>query len=114
MWGIHSELADKTLNKRITPTYVGNTTNHNAHNPIKKDHPHVCGEYMASRTEVLPWPGSPPRMWGILFEDVGDGTFYRITPTYVGNTSAYTEYQYVSRDHPHVCGEYLSARLLTY
>ncbi len=50
--------------------------------------------------------GSPPRMWGIRNQGSIDPLFFRITPTYVGNTQEHPEGKKIDWDHPHVCGEY--------
>ena len=71
-----------------------------------KDHPHIHGEY---QTDVAPADnnqGSPPHTWGIPdeYEIRKDGD--RITPTYMGNTSAVWPDCLAIWDHPHIHGEY--------
>ena len=94
----------------ITPTYMGNTTTQLNCRTEHKDHPHVHGEYLQTASIAPIPPGSPPRTWGIpwihfnRFEAVG------ITPTYMGNTSLPLPPFWACRDHPHVHGEYNTAK----
>ena len=44
-WGIPDERIDNALEKRITPTYMGNTSNTHSLVAWDWDHPHIHGEY---------------------------------------------------------------------
>ena len=105
-WGILINDFDKFSLCRITPTYMGNTFVRLVGILMVKDHPHIHGEY---QTDVAPSDnnqGSPPHTWGIPdeYEIRKDGD--RITPTYMGNTSAVWPDCLAIWDHPHIHGEY--------
>ncbi len=86
VWGIPQGIANERSRKRITPTCVGNTRRRCGRGRSARDHPHVCGEYLAA-SRYMPWVmGSPPRVWGI--------------PPWPSPSAARPQ------DHPHVCGEY--------
>ena len=51
--------------------------------------------------------GSPPRVWGLQAHDLRDFRRVGITPTCVGTTETRAYKPDRSKDHPHVCGDYL-------
>ena len=108
MWGTPGSDGIHGGNGRITPTCVGNT-----HRPLRPG---------------LDPQGSPPPVWGTLFQyclampAVRDHPHLcgehrpsytrgpcatRITPTCVGNTVVAWSNATCARDHPHLCGEHL-------
>ncbi len=110
MWGTQSDGKTEKGWQGITPTYVGNTGN-SFFPPCRFwDHPHVCGEHELQVIPVAVTIGSPPRMWGTRSLSPGSSSTSRITPTYVGNTTAFLFFLPGGKDHPHVCGEHLAAR----
>ena len=74
-------------------------------------HPHVCGEYTTWTEAVQIAIGSPPRVWGILQRDNTALDATRFTPTCVGNTGEVQNRVHRFTVHPHVCGEYISAKI---
>ena len=113
MWGIPTVDNVIGLHVRITPTCVGNTYSVSSPNAAHKDHPHMCGEYVALKKWVVNIKGSPPHVWGIRYGLFLLGIRYRITPTCVGNTISRPEWRRTMWDHPHMCGEYTAPLLLT-
>ena len=69
-------------------------------------HPHVCGEHFKAPLLVVPEVGSSPRMRGTLTKTGLRADGIGLIPTYAGNTRRIQERNYVSRAHPHVCGEH--------
>ena len=53
---------------RFTPTCVGNTLVPGPNSPNISVHPHMCGEYVGSIDIGGLLGGSPPHVWGILFD----------------------------------------------
>ena len=107
VWGIPAVKSSLSLSVRITPTCVGNTPQWPCDWPPRRDHPHVCGEYLLSVILLARLVGSPPRVWGIPCGDLKLQKRFRITPTCVGNTEYHPGNRTEVEDHPHVCGEYL-------
>ena len=64
MWGTPTRYIIDLQEKRIIPTYVGNTGRSIDLHRHKPDHPHVCGEHYIAAALVLLASGSSPRMWG--------------------------------------------------
>ena len=52
---------------RFIPTCVGNTPTIIICTGYETVHPHMRGEYRLVRIAPIPWPGSSPHAWGILF-----------------------------------------------
>lgn len=73
----------------------------------------ITPEYTVEHLPLTANLGSPPRMWGIHTAKGGKPLNLRITPTYVGNTKNSTYFFVLSKDHPHIRGEYPSLRKLT-
>ena len=71
----------------IIPAYAGNTRRETRCMALRRDHPRVCGEHMASQLRFALCSGSSPRMRGTHryqgWRDDGEG----IIPAYAGNTS---------------------------
>ncbi len=110
VWG---RLADSALMRpasRITPTCVGKTHGGTPPSSPQRDHPHVCGEDLASASRTLSLAGSPPRVWGRRGHCSSLGMTGRITPTCVGKTRSTTSSKASWEDHPHVCGEDLDSK----
>ncbi len=85
-WGIRYEMILSPAGTRITPTYMGNTTDRSCGSPAIQDHPHIHGEYVGSIVSKMAIVGSPPHTWGIPDFGFDDVIPDRITPTYMGNT----------------------------
>ncbi len=106
VWGIPPVSNAPPCVTRITPTCVGNTVRQPISMKLRRDHPHVCGEYGSMALPYKPPLGSPPRVWGIQQVGIPSKDEIRITPTCVGNTLRQRFARCLPRDHPHVCGEY--------
>ena len=109
MWGIHGRQLPPELRSRFIPTHVGNTWP--ARNPRESPsvHPHACGEYPWNPPPAPCWPGSSPRMWGILHLLHLERQLSRFIPTHVGNTAFCFSSSSFCAVHPHACGEYVSS-----
>src|SRR5437763_263030 len=64
-WGILIRLVWRPSGCRFTPTHVGNTSLFRSATTVPSVHPHARGEYLNRVFELLEFPGSPPRTWGI-------------------------------------------------
>ena len=106
VWGIQLIQALCDLIERITPTRVGNTFLNVFSLHECQDHPHTCGEYANDCNRIITDTGSPPHVWGILYEHADTDALHRITPTRVGNTTQCLVIIPLWQDHPHTCGEY--------
>ena len=90
---------------RITPAYAGKRRAKSERRILHKDHPRVCGEKFFSTNTNCVDMGSPPRVRG---KDRSLSCFVftvRITPACAGKRYPFDLSQYVSVDHPRVCGE---------
>ena len=67
-WGILVVTKPETGEKRITPTYMGNTCSQYTGRHSVKDHPHIHGEYQLLEQGDSTLEGSPPHTWGIPHE----------------------------------------------
>ena len=65
-WGILQPFTLLFTSYRITPTYMGNTDATVVDDIGERDHPHIHGEYLATKAKSLRTGGSPPHTWGIL------------------------------------------------
>ena len=72
---------------------------------MKWDHPHVCGEKLATMRLPETALGSPPRVWGKGAVNAGNTDSPGITPTCVGKSAIALIPPSARRNHPHVCGE---------
>ena len=69
------------------------------------DHPHACGDKLASAFNMDKVEGSSPRVWGQASWDKIFEEFPRIIPTRVGTSSLHFGYERLNGDHPHACGD---------
>ena len=89
----------------ITPAYAGKRPFRPGRAPCTPDHPRVCGEKC-----LWPWTlgaplGSPPRMRGKVEGTKAVCHLKGITPAYAGKRITRHTHNFLSRDHPRVCGE---------
>ena len=105
---IHSLITPQWSAERITPAYAGNTQPPALPRRLLQDHPRVCGKYTLSDSLTACGPGSPPRMREILLLFALLLYYSGITPAYAGNTSRKFCVLCNNKDHPRVCGKYLS------
>ncbi len=75
---------DKNLGIRATPTCVGKSFLKGDRMKMLQGHPHVCGEESESPSVAVVSSGTPPRVWGRVFEDETSAWVPRDTPTCVG------------------------------
>ena len=71
----------------------------------RKDHPHACGDKIASTISPMFALGSSPRVWGQGTQTNASTDTVRIIPTRVG--TSYILFCDTPRheDHPHACGD---------
>ena len=94
------------MGKRITSTYVENTETGGRNNALARDHLHIRGEYSRAVTSLKMNGGSPPHTWRIPAARKQHKKKYRITSTYVENTSGWSSLYTLLKDHLHIRGEY--------
>ncbi len=74
----------------------------------------MCGEKTLLNGAKTLSEGSPPRVWGKVFDALEFGYNNRITPTCVGKSPYLSLHLKNAQDHPHVCGEKpISSKLTT-
>ena len=72
---------------------------------LRGDHPRMCGEKGLSTFWSRNHSGSPPRMRGKVRAQCVQRDCVGITPAYAGKRPCLTCPDWLSRDHPRVCGE---------
>lgn len=85
-WGIRGITDCDRDNLRIIPTCVGNTSTDLMRRPIRRDHPHMRGEYWRFRVDTMESTGSSPHAWGVRVGCISIHDSYGIIPTCVGST----------------------------
>ena len=93
------------LRKRITPAYAGKRTPQNPKNPVRRDHPRLCGEKFSPSSFSICRLGSPPPMRGKGAHISATPEHGRITPAYAGKREYHRSQVHRWRDHPRLCGE---------
>ena len=83
-----------------------NTLHGNNHEGRSRDHLHIRGEYEIVSSICVCHAGSPPHTWRILFLCYFSLHLYRITSTYVENTTSTSTWKKHVWDHLHIRGEY--------
>ena len=101
----------KYLSIRITPIYMGSTTNDQTVQQIKEDHPHIHGEHDSAPKARHCLRGSPPYTWGAQSETSINFFAIRITPIYMGSTFCQMYWDSKGEDHPHIHGEHIKRSL---
>lgn len=114
---------------------MGNTVRYSLCRISFQDHPHGFGEYqklmvilytivdaecdliagvsILMRNDLTAlFRGSPPHTWGIPLGGNEDEDWWRITPTYMGNTGLSRSVGTTGEDHPHIHGEYTKRSLI--
>ena len=69
------------------------------------DHPRMCGEKSASKTEAEAALGSPPHVRGKVSEQISALSVSRITPACAGKSQKTLVKIPILKDHPRMCGE---------
>ena len=114
MWGQVRCNGFQIINHRIIPTRVG--TRHFGITWLyhDKDHPHACGDKERQPEQQQKQLGSSPRVWGQVTNYVRTVLVTGIIPTRVG-TRAGSDFEVIeNRDHPHACGDKITARKMRY
>ena len=110
MWGQVSDTLTVTGAARIIPTRVGTSYIRHCINICNGDHPHACGDKGAFTAVGTASEGSSPRVWGQGIGNVIMDFPERIIPTRVGTRLDRMEKAFERGDHPHACGDKLSAQ----
>ena len=92
----------------ITPACAGITYASHKVRIVRRDHPRVCGNYLRVCQIRHCTPGSPPRVRELLVPAALPELWIRITPACAGITPAGGNFAAGRKDHPRVCGNYLS------
>ena len=101
-----------SIGRGLIPTYAGNTCRTRLGTLLRRAHPHVCGEHLASSPKTPLGSGSSPRMRGTLAIMSACEGNKGLIPTYAGNTPEYTAPELSHGAHPHVCGEHIKDEIL--
>ena len=88
VWGKRNSGYRDTCCHRITPTCVGKAREDGKPLTPDEDHPHMCGESLASVIFTFFVVGSPPHVWGKRFKHGFKIHPFRITPTCVGKAES--------------------------
>ena len=88
-WRIPASLCFVMVLVRITSTYVENTRQGSQLCWFPWDHLHIRGEYRMILINVKAQLGSPPHTWRIHSFTFMSFTVFRITSTYVENTTVF-------------------------
>ena len=102
----------KFLHTRITPAYAGKSLAGLHDTPHVWDHPRLCGEKLIAISIFLCASGSPPPMRGKDEFDMDEVDDARITPAYAGKRACGGRDEKRRKDHPRLCGEKRSRRVL--
>jgi len=105
-WGILELAADGGLDRRFTPTRVGNSILSDMVLYYSTVHPHTRGEFFSQFNNFFFSSGSPPHAWGILQVLTVTDPVQRFTPTRVGNSSLIKKQGSSIPVHPHTRGEF--------
>ena len=111
MWGQDRLPCRRHLLFGIIPTRVGTRRRGCVTACRTWDHPHACGD----KTNILARPlitrGSSPRVWGQVSFNKCANLHIRIIPTRVGTRLSKHLVDRTVRDHPHACGDKISAMI---
>ena len=96
---------------RITPACAGTTPTCPTVRQLARDHPRVCGDYIATCCSPNGQVGSPPRVRGLLCGNSQWQWSGRITPACAGTTILRCIICSIGWDHPRVCGDYYATEI---
>lgn len=91
---------------QIIPACAGNTKSDKYCQNLYWDHPRLCGEYLLSPSIWCVMLGSSSLVRGIRGRNGTKGLLDRIIPACAGNTHKVDCWEWLSQDHPRLCGEY--------
>ena len=96
----------------IIPACAGNTIRRRSPTGRSRDHPRVCGEHATAPVSLPTRMGSSPRVRGTPTTRRPPPPTRGIIPACAGNTVWLELRREMERDHPRVCGEHDSCRIL--
>ena len=85
VWGQEKYGLMRGAGSGIIPTRVGTSAGVDTSIPFQKDHPHACGDKQISISLLAKSPGSSPRVWGQVRNNL--------------------KFDSQLKDHPHACGD---------
>ena len=97
---------------RITPAYAGTTRLGDFAPSTQKDHPCMCGDYIARHKKIGQMKGSPLHVRGLQITVQIINLVARITPACAGTTEISEEIDKASKDHPRPCGDYADTEMI--
>ena len=98
--------------ERITPAYAGKSFFRRCGRYSGQDHPRLCGEKRRCIPRCSGAIGSPPPMRGKVVKLRHSQWEQRITPAYAGKRFRFERSQCRFWDHPRLCGEKQSDKML--
>ena len=107
MRGLLRKLQKGDLEDGITPAYAGTTRLGDFAPSTQKDHPCMCGDYIARHKKIGQMKGSPLHVRGLQITVQIINLVARITPACAGTTEISEEIDKASKDHPRPCGDYI-------
>ena len=96
---------DDGADEGIIPACAGKRLNVFKFSVGLQDHPRVCGEKDAMRSDGVNGLGSSPRVRGKGGAGRGDGSCVGIIPACAGKSDLASQLATIAEDHPRVCGE---------
>ena len=98
--------------KGIIPACAGSTDASSRSTATSRDHPRMCGEHLDAEFMLASTSGSSPHVRGAqVFSGLGSPC-KGIIPACAGSTSCGSGLPLGSRDHPRMCGEHKSPRMV--
>ena len=96
----------------IIPAYAGSTYGSAMLYDLRWDHPRICGEHDASEPVSAGGAGSSPHMRGAQEFSAISNEVSGIIPAYAGSTFCVVPSNTRRKDHPRICGEHLSNKVV--
>ena len=104
--GLHFPYLSFLFCFRITPACAGTTYRQRRVSKRVKDHPCICGDYVANKATNLDKQGSPLHVRGLQYNGIINCFLIRITPACAGTTITHRYSICCYQDHPCMCGDY--------
>ena len=108
MRGLCTTLGFGKLVSRITPAHAGTICNSRKWYCVCRDHPRACGDYRGYANTAIQIQGSPPRMRGLFISSNNFWISFRITPAHAGTICCDLCHNFLLKDHPRACGDYIT------
>ena len=90
----------------IIPACAGSTKKSSFQQPLRRDHPRMCGEHTVKTEPVADGGGSSPHVRGAPRSRTLSRPCAGIIPACAGSTLRMPESLPMTRDHPRMCGEH--------